>query len=149
MCADLVLHSKDLVLSISLDFPEPIQDESDGRIIGELDGVVAPLVAISVPNRAYVGWFTELLPSLAGTTTEQEFRERATPHYLRAARGQEPHWYVIEEEGKDCAQFQNVEDLYSRLEEMIRRPLVGAINFYEEMCHRKANACKLMESKEI
>lgn len=140
MCADLTLHAGDLVLPISLDFPEPLAEEADARIIGELDGITAPLVAISIPNRAYVGWFEELLPDLAGLTTRQELKNKATPHYRRAARERDPHWYIVDDRAKDAARFEKVEELYQRLEALLKHPLPGAIIFYKEVCSRKVKA---------
>ena len=78
--ARLTFSGGTLVMPISLHYTGVFDDSDDSvRVNGCLDGKTGPLVAWSIPDRAYLGWVSEMIPN----------NEEMVEDYFKPASGRE------------------------------------------------------------
>lgn len=114
-----VLHDRALVMPIHLEYP--IRPDAQIRINGNLDGIHGPLVALLIPDYAYLGWIADM-------TSEKEKMKPddylvPPPHLVKKT---EPAYVVREEKASMMGDWSAI---VRQLESMYREPGTGGVMF--------------------
>ena len=125
------LPKRALVMPISLDYTGVGYKSDDAvRINGHLDGETGPLVALCIPDKAYLGWVSEMIP-----IEKKDLKE----NFWRAASGMggivdgKMPTYRVTEERRAAAEMADWDALVSRLHAMYDEERPGSVVFLEKV----------------
>lgn len=105
-------------------------DIQDARVDEEAVRATMPIVGISIPGQAFVGWIAELIPQ-RGSQAEHHKGNRELP-------GQ----FSLSKSSRDMHRVKNVQQMFDRLALMYASPAEGGIVFYKQIREKKVVAMK-------
>jgi len=112
------------------------EEKADMNVIidGSLDGTEAtgPMVALSIPDKAYLGWINEMIPPLEDQQGIRIHWKRSRISSGGLANARQSVWEV-KGQRRERAEVKDWEELTQRMHDMYREQRPGSVLFFEEV----------------